>query len=162
MQFKQWVIRCGTFLAAASLLAAADAFVRPIPAKYVRPTEVATGSPDAPTTPVAHDAAWLQSKLDAGTAIVDARPLEEYIEGHVPGALHLPFEKFLEGRPQLLDVLDSTSQVIVYCGGGDCDASHKVEQQLANYGFKDIIVFEPGFPAWQSAGMAVEKGEPAL
>ena len=40
-----------------------------------------------------------RSHFEAGTAIfVDARPVQSYIEGHVPGAISLPldnFEKFL-------------------------------------------------------------------
>ena len=37
--------------------------------------------------------AWLQQHLDdAGVVIVDARDAEEYLQGHLPGAINIPVE----------------------------------------------------------------------
>lgn len=104
---------------------------------------------------------WVVAAYEQGTAfIVDARPLHEYVESHIPGAYHLPFEAFLKGQPAVLDLLPQEFPIIIYCGGGDCDASHKVQEMLTNYGYVELHVFEPGYPAWIEAGLPTEQGEP--
>lgn len=90
-------------------------------------------------------------------AIVDARLAEEFAEGRIPYAYNLPFGDFLGGRPAVLDELDPAQLTIIYCGGGDCDASHKVERMLIEYGFTNVVVYLPGWPGWLEYGGEVEK-----
>jgi rhodanese-related sulfurtransferase len=100
---------------------------------------------------------------DNGTAVfADARPLEIFKDGHIAGAYHLDVELFRQGRPDVLDLLPTDMPIIVYCGGGECDASKIVKRLLNSHGFADVLIFEEGYPAWQAAGYPVETGEPAL
>lgn len=172
-----WFKRCAIILAVAAALAAADSFARPsawtaksppkkTEAPIVAATATATDGTTQTVTPqaavVVHDAKWFSDQLEAGAVAIDARTAEKFRESRVPGAIHLPFEAFTKGRPEALDFLpDDGTQMIIYCDGGDCDASHKVQTMLAQYGLTSTIVFEAGFPGWQQAGLEVESGDPA-
>lgn len=55
-------------------------------------------------------------QLENGAYIVDVRTAEEYITGHVPGALHIPLDKVAEHLERL--VPDKTAKLIFYCAVG--------------------------------------------
>lgn len=95
----------------------------------------------------------------SGVMFVDARAGAEYEAGHIQGALWLPLEAMNGGaRPAALDVLDPGAKVVIYCGGGDCHASHDLAIRLNALGFKNCYVLKAGFPAWQSAGYETATG----
>ena len=50
--------------------------------------------------------------LAAGAQLVEALPLEEYEEGHLPGAISLPLKHLTAERAS---VLDKQRPVVVYC-----------------------------------------------
>ena len=94
-------------------------------------------------------------------AVIDARPVDQYTEGHLPGAVSLPFQAFSGGKtPDVIAMLDPAQTYVVYCEGGDCHASHLVASMLKEYGFDNVALFERGYPAWVEAGFEVETGEP--
>ena len=166
---KSWFTRCAVLLLVPAALAAVDGFARPAawsapPASgaATKATTTSTTPPGSTATPAAeiHDAAWLSAQIDAGAAVVDARPREEFLAANIPGAVSLPFADFSSGRPQALDFLPTDAAIVIYCSGGDCDASHKVATMLQSFGFSQTVIFDPGFPAWEQAGLAVEKGDP--
>lgn len=69
--------------------------------------------------------------------IVDVRTLQEYKEGHVPGAINIPNEEILDTEPELLKDKDAT--LLVYCRSGrrSKDASDK----LVKMGYKNVYDF---------------------
>ena len=106
-----------------------------------------------------YDLQWVVDQYNSGAVnIVDARPERFYREGHIPGAFHLDFGDFQGGPPEKMEMLRGLP-AIIYCSGGDCDASHKVKMMLERYGFQDLYVFVPGMPAWEEAGLPVESAE---
>lgn len=166
-----WLKRCAIILVVSAALAAVDSFARPSAWTVNSSTKkeskgadntaapVAKLPTDAPATTVTHDANWFSDQLAGGALAIDARTAEKFSESHVPGAIHLPFEAFTKGRPDAVDFLpDDGTLIIIYCDGGDCDASHKVQTMLGQFGIKNTVVFEEGFPGWQKAGLPVETG----
>lgn len=94
-----------------------------------------------------------------GIIFLDSRRKDEYEEGHVDGSLHLSTEHFGRGStPVTIGVLDKNTPVVVYCGGGACDASKNLVIMLQNFGFTRFHIMTDGFPAWQQAGHPVAKG----
>ena len=69
--------------------------------------------------------------------VVDVRTLQEYQEGHVPGAINIPNEEILDTEPELLNDKDAT--LLVYCRSGrrSKDASDK----LVKMGYKNVYDF---------------------
>jgi rhodanese-related sulfurtransferase len=105
--------------------------------------------------------AQARALYEQSVMFVDARSLAEFTQEHVEGAVHLPLES-LEGgvRPDALSVLDPSAKIVIYCGGGDCHASHDVAIRLNALGFKSCYVLKDGFPAWKAAGYEVIGGAP--
>jgi rhodanese-related sulfurtransferase len=78
---------------------------------------------------------------------VDARKPDEYAEGHLAGSINVPStekENYLE---VIFQMLPPESIIVIYCGGGGCEASNEVFEFLVGNGFsKDYLkIFEEGW-----------------
>lgn len=90
--------------------------------------------------------------------IIDAREPDEFAAGHIPGALSIPPSEFLGKVPDVVNQrLSRDLPMVVYCTGGNCDASKLVAMRLIDLGFGQTYVYEDGFTGWTKAGEAVEK-----
>jgi rhodanese-related sulfurtransferase len=98
-----------------------------------------------------------RARLEAGALALDARPIDFYDMQHIPGALPLPEDDFEAAFARLEKRLRASSDVIVYCAGFGCEASHIVSRRLKQRGIPAAIL-EEGWPAWQDAGYPVEEG----
>lgn len=75
------------------------------------------------------DAPTLRERLEAGEAVqvVDIRPEDEYREGHIPGAVNLPFTRFARD----IDEQDWSDDIVVACPIGE--SSRQAARLLAAY-----------------------------
>jgi rhodanese-related sulfurtransferase len=90
--------------------------------------------------------------------LVDAREPGEFAAGHIPGAINLPPGAFSGGIPDVVNQrLSRDLPMVVYCSGGNCDASKSVAMRLKDLGFAQTFVYEDGYTGWTTAGEAVEK-----
>jgi len=97
----------------------------------------------------------------AGTenaAWVDPRSARKYRDGHIPGAIHLPFQKLADQEDRLrgFDVL------IVYGDGFKDDLAGGMSKRLLELGFKDVRTLRGGLKAWTRADLELETGDPPL
>ncbi len=80
---------------------------------------------------------------------LDVREPDEYEQGAVPGAVHIPrgqLEFSVEGR-----ILDKTTPVAIYCAGGTRSAfAAKTLQEL---GYTDVVSVIGGFNKWKDEGL---------
>lgn len=91
---------------------------------------------------------------NGGAFIVDAREDHEYDEGHLKGAVHLPVSKVFLVYNRIMEAgAQVNDRVIVYCGGGDCEASHDVADVLRQYGHQDVLIYEKGWQEIESSGL---------
>ncbi|MFW5862716.1 MAG: rhodanese-like domain-containing protein [Spirochaetota bacterium] len=83
--------------------------------------------------------------------LVDIRGSSEYADGHIPGAIHIPFrsKKFDE----LLYAYSDTPVLILYCGRGL--KTEKGAQTAKKSGFTQIYILEGGFSSWKDRGLPV-------
>jgi rhodanese-related sulfurtransferase len=82
---------------------------------------------------------------------VDARPPERFEAGHIPGAFRFRVEEWDALLSQFLDVWDLDKTVVVYCDGGDCDASRALADRLREeLQIKNVYVLQGGWPEWQA------------
>lgn len=98
-----------------------------------------------------------RARIEAGALALDARPIDFYDMARIPGALPLPEDDFDASFARLETRLRASSDVIVYCAGFGCEASHIVSRKLKERGVPASIL-EEGWPAWQDAGYPVEEG----
>jgi rhodanese-related sulfurtransferase len=110
-------------------------------------------------TPIMTQMVMLKKLYDADAAlVVDAREAAEYAEGHIAGALSLPYNDAL-GEPDKVKALDSGGRpIVVYCSGGDCELSIDLAKLLLGAGKRKVLVYQGGYPEWQGAGNPVAHG----
>ncbi len=84
--------------------------------------------------------------------ILDVREPDEYQQGALPGAVHVPrgqLEFSIEGR-----LPDKSAPIAVYCAGGTRSAfAAKTLQEL---GYSDVVSVIGGFNKWKDEGLAWE------
>lgn len=95
-----------------------------------------------------------------GAVFIDARHRPEYEEGHIQGAFLLPADMFDQGKPECLNFIDPNSFLVIYCSGGECDASHNTAKMLQQVGYMKTHILKPGYPAWKNAGHPIGTGKP--
>ena len=93
--------------------------------------------------------------------LIDARNEAQYREGHLPGSFHLDHYRADRYLPDLLPLLFPAEEIILYCGGGECQDSELAAIDLINSGIprEKIFVYVDGYREWVSRGELVEKGE---
>ncbi len=96
------------------------------------------------------DTAGAADLIAKGSLVLDVREPDEYDQGALPGALHIPrghLEAQVEGK-----LLDKTASVVVYCAGGVRSAfAAKTLQEL---GYTDVVSMAGGFGKWKDEGRA--------
>lgn len=90
--------------------------------------------------------------------LIDVRPAEEYRAGHLPGALHIPWER-LRHRPPDLPELPVDSMIVVYCRGPYCVLALEALVSLRRLGYR-VRRLEEGVPEWRRLGFPVEVEAP--
>ena len=96
----------------------------------------------------ADEARQLVEQYDAGTdsdlMIVDVRSQKEFLQSHVPGAKHIPFE-YLETRFRA-EVPKETKNILVYCSQGE--RSRLACDFLSRDGYTTLVNMRDGFQKW--------------
>jgi len=91
---------------------------------------------------------------------LDARPPDEYKEGHIPGALNFYPDDFDQFAPKVLPSLsDKGQEIVCYCHGTACELSLELAKHLTNLGYTNVKVFFGGWPQWKKAGYPINTGE---
>ena len=87
-------------------------------------------------------------KIAAGALVLDVREPDEYDQGALPNAIHIPrghLESQVEGK-----LLDKNAQIVVYCAAGVRSAfAAKTMQEL---GYTDVSSLAGGFGRWKDEG----------
>jgi len=114
--------------------------------------------PDLPR-PIQMQLAAVKQLFDAGAVLlIDAREPEEYTQGHIPGALSMPYDE-VSSEPERLEKLAAGGKAIaVYCGGGACELSLNLAWDLISAGQKKVVVYMGGYPEWVAAGYPIDQG----
>jgi molybdopterin/thiamine biosynthesis adenylyltransferase/rhodanese-related sulfurtransferase len=80
-----------------------------------------------------------------GTVVVDVREPDEYEQGAIPGAVHIPrgnLESSIENR-----VPDRDARIVVHCAGGTRSAF--AAKTLGELGYTDVVSMAGGFNKWK-------------
>jgi ArsR family transcriptional regulator len=88
---------------------------------------------------------------DGLVTVLDVRPEDEFVLGHLPGARNIPLAE-LDCR---LSELPTSIEIVAYCRGPYCVLAFEAVAALRAKGFKAVRL-EDGFPEWKAAGLAVE------
>jgi len=94
---------------------------------------------------------------DGGAVFVDARIKEDYMDGHIKGAISLPVRQYEKLIDRFKEEIPSNMPIVTYCSGRECDDSHVLAQLLLDEGYTDVMVFIDGYPSWEEEGFPIEK-----
>ncbi|BAY86698.1 rhodanese-like domain protein [Calothrix parasitica NIES-267] len=94
-----------------------------------------------------------QIKVDKAPVILDVRSSEEYLEGHVPGAINIEYREL----PSRINEINSFSnkKIVVYCERGV--RANIAEETLRKAGFSEVLHLEGDMSGWRERGFEVEK-----
>ena len=99
------------------------------------------------------DASRARELIEAGEPlVVDVREQDEWDEGHIPGAVHIP-RGYLESRIERA-APDPARPIVVYCSAGNRSAF--AAKTLGDLGYEDVVSVSGGFTDWKRNGFAVE------
>lgn len=100
------------------------------------------------------------TRSGAKALLVDARPNPKYLTGTIPSSLNIPdtqIDKFI-GQ---LDKIAKDKEIIVFCGGWECEKSPIVAGHLKSMGFTNVKLYQAGEPEW-AAKNYLEIGTPVV
>lgn len=99
--------------------------------------------------------AALAEQIEQGNAplILDVRSPEEYAEGHIPGAINIPFRDI----PNQTDTIGASNRddIIVYCERGI--RAGVAENLLLDAGFVSVMSLTGDIVAWRAAGLPLSQ-----
>jgi molybdopterin/thiamine biosynthesis adenylyltransferase/rhodanese-related sulfurtransferase len=95
------------------------------------------------------DTAGMEAAIaQPNTVLLDIREADEYDQGAVPGAIHIPrghLESQVESK-----VTDKSAPVVIYCAGGTRSAF--AAETLGQLGYTDVVSVAGGFNKWKNEG----------
>lgn len=105
------------------------------------------------------DRRFLQQDL----VFIDALNAREYGQGHIPGAFRFdPYDPdgFAGYMAEVLPACEAAKQIVIYCNGGDCDASERAAQILVGAGVPPgkLLVYAGGIAEWKRNRLPLETG----
>jgi len=123
-----------------------------VPAAFLALAAGLSRAGDPPLTPVSQEA--LIERLDDGAQapyVLDVRTVEEYVSGHVPGAVNIPHDQ-LASR---LAEVPKDRDVVLYCRSGR--RAVLAGEVLADNGYAQLEHLQGDITAWVDQGRPVEK-----
>lgn len=86
---------------------------------------------------------------------LDPRSKAEFDAGHIPGAVHLPFERIRVEYKSLT----SHSAIVVYGTGFNSPVANSASKTLIELGVKNVHTLQGGLEAWERGGNEVDVTE---
>lgn len=96
-------------------------------------------------------AAEAQQKHIEGAVIVDVREPDEWRQGHIAGAVHIP----LGALSTRVRELDPSSEIVAVCRSGS--RSMTAAKILRSAGFSRVSNLTGGMIAWSRQGLAIRR-----
>lgn len=90
------------------------------------------------------------------SVFIDARPAGEFAAGHVPGAVSVPFQNLDDHFMALGELVDSGTELVLYCKNRDCDDGLMLAKELQAMGASNLVLYIDGFEVWKKHGGVVE------
>ena len=88
--------------------------------------------------PTLEDGKFIKAKhvaTEGDYVILDVRRADEFLQGHIPGAVNIANEDIIDTEPEMLK--DKNQTIYVYCRSGN--RSKQAAQKLAAMGYTNII-----------------------
>lgn len=94
-------------------------------------------------------------RANGGVTVVDVRGPDEWRQGHLPDAIHIP----LAALPEKVAELDTSAPIVLHCKGGGRSAI--ATSFLKARGFANVANLTGGFEGWAKEGFEVVAESPS-
>lgn len=130
--------------------------------------EISSGRLATESSPPEISAAPIASLIPAGLAqvkelfdtkdavFIDARESSVFQQSHIKGATSFPLANLETTLPDFLKKVPYETNLVIYCNGYGCHDSKDLGQKLLKLGYRQIFIFEGGYPEWKDAGYPLE------
>jgi rhodanese-related sulfurtransferase len=95
--------------------------------------------------------------MEKSALFMDARSMDDYAKGHIPGALSLPWHDVDLRFIEVTEDISPDKLIITYCEDVTCDLSCDLALFLLDMGFKNVRVLLDGWAVWLKNCLPVEK-----
>jgi 3-mercaptopyruvate sulfurtransferase SseA len=97
--------------------------------------------------------------LSRQALFIDARCPDLYQEGHIQGALNLPWDDNIKKTlDEATEQLSEHSIMIAYCDGEDCGLGRELALELFFRNNSKVRILENGWSRWRQHSLPVVKG----
>ena len=98
-------------------------------------TACGSASSESSFQQISMDAAITQMAEEDNFILLDVRTPEEFVDGHIPGALNIPNESI--GENDIAELPDKEQRIYVYCRSGN--RSKQASSKLVNLGYTNVV-----------------------
>ena len=134
---REHMFMSGTFVALAVLLIYTEIQIRKRRFNVVRPTEA------------------IQLINHKNAVIIDVRSNEEYANGHIINAIHMPLDQINQDSKKINKY--KSKPIIAYCRTGN--TSQRACKLLEQAGFESIHNLQGGIMAWERDNLPIASGK---
>ena len=96
----------------------------------------------------------LHDKKEA--VFIDARESSVYSRGHIQGATSLPLAALDSDLQAFMEKVPYETNLVIYCSGYGCHDSKDLGNRLLLKGYRQVLIFDGGYPEWKDAGLPIE------
>ena len=122
-------------------------------------SKITEEAPDRMTEPVFIGVVLAEKLFNEKAIFIDARDKDIYSEGHIKGAINIPWESSNNNNidKSLIDIQYDES-IIIYCSGGDCTLSIDLGEYIFNeLSYERVFIFEGGYPSWINKELPIKR-----
>ncbi len=92
-------------------------------------------------------------KVNKAPVILDVRTSEEYLQGHIPGAINIEYRELPSRIHEVRNL--GKRKIVVYCERGV--RANIAEETLKKADFNEVLHLEGDMSGWRDEGLEVEK-----
>lgn len=86
--------------------------------------------------------------------ITDVRDYDDYTDGHIPYAMHIPVDKIIENK----ELFDKEKLNVIYTYSDSCPRAYKTALALLEHNFV-CVTLRGGFKEWKKFGFEIIKND---
>ncbi|MPZ83589.1 MAG: metalloregulator ArsR/SmtB family transcription factor [Actinophytocola sp.] len=131
-------------------VAALYALLRTVANEHLPDVEAARSAYLGPDTQHVDRDELLRLARSGEVVVLDARPLEEYAAGHIPGAISVPIDELADRLAEL----PMDQEIVAYCRGAYCVFAHDAVRLLTEHG-RQARRLADGMLEWRLADLPV-------
>jgi rhodanese-related sulfurtransferase len=87
---------------------------------------------------------------------LDARAGDLFAEGHIEGAVNLPWDEFEQSFDRVMAHIPRETSLVTYCDSESCGLSKDLAMALLAKGYGNVRVLVNGWTLWQEKNLPIE------